>query len=142
MNTDKKITITIETEVNAPVWSIWKYWTTPEDIIHWNTGSDDWHTPKAVNDLRAGGRFSFRMESKDGKNGFDFEGTYTRIIENKQIDYTIIDGRAVSIHFSGANNATRIIESFEVEATNPVEIQKKGWQTILNNFKSYVESKK
>jgi uncharacterized protein YndB with AHSA1/START domain len=136
-----KTLITVRASVYAPIEKVWRNWITPESIIKWNNASADWHTPRATNDFRKGGRFSFRMEAKDGSAGFDFEGIYDRIIENKQIDYTIGDGRKVKITFSSDGNKTEIIESFEAENTNSVEMQRNGWQSILDNFKKYSESK-
>jgi uncharacterized protein YndB with AHSA1/START domain len=135
METQRKTTIKVSTTVNLPVSKVWKLWTTPED-----NASNDWHTVKAENDLRTGGTFSSRMESKDGSAGFDFAGTYKKVILNHQIQYTIADSRRVSILFTGAGNKTIIVESFEAEDINPIEFQKQGWQSILNNFKKYAES--
>jgi uncharacterized protein YndB with AHSA1/START domain len=134
--------ITVRTTINARVEIVWKYWTTPESIMIWNNASDDWHTPRAINDLRKDGRFSYRMEARDGSMGFDFEGVYNCIIPNKQIDYTLGDGRKVKITFSGVRNKTQIIETFEAENSNPIDIQRNGWQAIIDNFKKYTESKK
>ena len=112
----------------------------PEHIIHWNNASDDWHTPRAENDFRVGGSFLSRMEAKNGSFGFDFAGAYNEIKTHELIIYTLFDGRKVRINFETAGNATTIIESFEAENENSVEIQKSGWQSILNNFKRYAES--
>ncbi len=133
-------TITVETTVNAPVAKIWKYWTTPEHITKWNNASDDWHTPRVENDLKAGGRFNCRMEAKDGSTGFDFEGTYDAVNPHKQIAYTMSDGRKVQITFTPEGEGTRIVEAFEAETENSVDMQRDGWQAILNNFKRYTES--
>ena len=132
--------ITIEATVNAPVLKVWKFWIAPEHIIHWNNASDDWHTPRAENDFRVGGSFLSRMEAKDGSFGFDFAGAYNEIKTHELILYTLFDGRKVRIIFETAGNSTTIAESFEAESENPVELQKYGWQSILNNFKQYVES--
>lgn len=139
MGTGKTI-ITVEATVNASVNRVWKFWTSPEHIIHWNNASDDWHTPQAENDFRVGGSFLSRMEAKDGSFGFDFAGAYNEIKTHELIIYTIFDGRKVRINFTSAGNFTTIIESFEAESENPIEIQKGGWQSILNSFKRYVES--
>ena len=139
MQTQEKTVITVETTVNAPVEKVWKIWTSPEHITQWSTASDDWHTTKSENDLRQGGKFSSRMEAKDGSMGFDFEGVYDEVTENKTIAYTLGDGRKVSITFASEGNQTLVTESFEAENTNPVEMQKGGWQAIMNNFKAYVE---
>lgn len=136
---DKKTTITVETLVQAPIETVWRCWTTPEDIVHWNNASDDWHTPSANNDLRAGGSFLYRMESKDGSSGFDFGGIYDSVNPHQRIVYTLGDGRKVEIDFKSRNSDTLIKETFEAEGENPVEMQRSGWQAILNNFKKYVE---
>src|SRR6476620_306779 len=140
METAQKTTITIQANINAPVEKVWKLWTSPEHITKWNNASDDWHTPRAENDLRVGGRFSARMEAKDGSMGFDFGGTYTDVVENQLIAYSLDDGRTVRIAFSEDGNTTHIVETFEAESTNPIEMQQGGWQAILDNFKSYTES--
>ncbi len=133
--------ITIEAVVNAPVAKVWKLWTTPDDIKKWNSASDDWHTPKAENDLRVGGKFSSRMEAKDGSMGFDFGGTYDEVKENELISYTMGDGRKVKTVFTQQDDATKVVETFDAENTNPIEMQRSGWQSILDNFKKYAESK-
>ena len=132
--------ITIQTVVNAPVEKVWAYWTEPQHITRWNAASDDWHTPFAENDLRPGGKFSSRMEAKDGSFGFDFGGTYDAVEEHKYIEYTIGDGRKVEVHFSNEGIATTVVENFEAETTNSEEMQRTGWQSILDNFKRYTES--
>jgi uncharacterized protein YndB with AHSA1/START domain len=137
--TEKKI-ISVEAKINAPINKVWKYWITPEAIVKWNNASDDWHTPRAKNDLRAGGNFNYRMEAKDGSTGFDFSGVYEKIIATKQIDYTIDDGRKVNVSFSAVDNQTKVVESFEAEHTHSIEMQRDGWQSILDNFKKYVEA--
>ena len=138
MESPKK-SITIRTTINAPVDKVWKAWTTPDDIIKWNSASDDWHTPRATNDLRVGGSFTSRMESKDGSMGFDFGGTYLAVDEHKTIEYIMSDDRKVKVTFEGDQNQTNVTETFDAEETNPLEMQRDGWQSILNNFKSYVE---
>lgn len=132
--------ITIEASVNAPVERVWECWTGPEHIVVWNTASDDWHTTKAENDLRVGGKFSSRMEAKDGSFGFDFEGTYTTVELHKKIEYKMSDGRNASTEFTGQGGGCKIVTNFDAEETNPVDMQRDGWQAILNNFKKYVES--
>jgi uncharacterized protein YndB with AHSA1/START domain len=139
METGKTI-ITVETTVDATINRVWKFWTSPEHIIHWNNASDDWHTPRAENDFRVGGSFLSRMEAKNGSFGFDFAGAYNEIITHELIIYTLFDGRKVHINFTSTINSTTITESFEAENENPIEIQKGGWQSILDNFKRYVES--
>jgi len=131
--------ITIETIVIAPIEKVWPFWTKPEHITQWNNASDDWHTTRAENDLRIGGKFLSRMEAKDGSFGFDFEGIYTEVITNEKISYTILDDRKVTITFLQTENGVQITESFEAETENSLELQKLGWQAILNNFKKYVE---
>ncbi|HLA55516.1 MAG TPA: SRPBCC family protein [Flavobacterium sp.] len=133
-------TITIETTVKAPIEKIWEFWTEPKHITKWCNASDDWHTPKSVNDLRVGGRFSSRMEAKDGSMGFDFGGVYDVVKTNEHIAYTIDDGRKVEITFSPDGNGIKVTETFEAEAVNPIEMQRGGWQAILDNFKKYTES--
>ena len=140
METQNTEIITVAATVNAPVEKVWEYWTTPEHITQWNNASDDWHTPRAENDLRAGGIFSSRMEAKDGSFGFDFGGVYDAVKNNEYIEYTLGDGRKVKINFTGDGSSTKVIESFEAESTNPVEMQKGGWQAILDNFKKYTEA--
>jgi len=140
MNTTDKTKITVAATVNAPVEKVWKTWTSPEHITRWNNASDDWHTPRADNDLRVGGKFNTRMEAKDGSFGFDFWGVYDEIKPNELIAYTLGDDRKVIISFTSNGNTTDVTETFEAESTNPVEMQKGGWQAILDNFKKYTES--
>ena len=139
-NTQSK-TITVETVVNNPIEKIWAHWNEPAHITKWYFASDDWHAPKAENDLRIGGKFTIRMEAKDGSFGFDFNGTYDDIITYKLISYKIEGGRKVQVEFFSHGNTTKVIETFEPENENPVEMQKAGWQAILNNFKKYAEAK-
>lgn len=134
-----KETITVEALVNASINKVWQFWTTPKHITKWNNASEDWHTTRAENDLRIGGKFLSRMEAKDGSFGFDFEGIYTDVITNEKISYTILDDRKVDITFSPTENGIQITETFEAENQNPLEMQKMGWQAILNNFKNYTE---
>jgi uncharacterized protein YndB with AHSA1/START domain len=140
MNTTNQVNITIEAIVNAAVETVWNAWTSPEHIVKWNNASEDWHTPRVENDLRTGGKFLSRMEAKDGSFGFDFAGVYDEVKTNELIAYTLGDDRKVSITFTGNGNTTKIIETFEAESTNPIEMQKGGWQAILDNFKKYAES--
>ena len=137
METTKKITV--ETTVQAPVERVWKYWTEPTHITKWNTASEDWHTPFAENDLRAGGKFLSRMEAKDGSFGFDFGGVYDEVKLHEVIAYSMEDGRRVTITFKGKENETEVIETFDAETTNSIEMQQQGWQAILDNFKKYAE---
>jgi uncharacterized protein YndB with AHSA1/START domain len=132
--------ITVETTIKAPVEKTWIYWNGPEHITRWCYASDDWHAPDAKNDLRVNGKFKTTMAAKDGSVQFDFEGVYTKVLKNKTIEYSILDGRKVIISFSDLGAKTKIVESFEPETENPPELQKEGWQAILNNFKKYAES--
>ena len=137
---ENNVLITVSVNVETPVSKVWKYWTSPEHIMQWNNASDDWHTPRAENDLRAGGKFLYRMEAKDGSMGFDFSGEYDEIVEFKLIRYTLADSRKVTIEFSGTGNVTQIVETFEAETENSAELQQYGWQCILDNFKKHAES--
>jgi uncharacterized protein YndB with AHSA1/START domain len=139
METTSNIIITVTISVNAPAEVVWNAWTNPEHIVKWNAASNDWHTIKAENDLRPGGRFYSRMEAKDGNFGFDFEGSYEEIKTFEQIVYTLSDGRKVTVTFHSHNGSTLVTEAFEAEAINTIKMQKEGWQAILNNFKKYVE---
>lgn len=134
-----KPTIKVETTVNAPVEKVWNLYTNPEDVTQWNHASDDWHSPKAENDFRPGGTFVYRMEAKDGSFGFDFSGTYDEIRLYEFIEYTLEDGRKVKIDFGGEGNVTHVVVVFEAEHTHTEELQRSGWQAILDNFKKYVE---
>jgi uncharacterized protein YndB with AHSA1/START domain len=140
MEANRKINISIDTNVNASIGKIWQFWTEPRHIMQWNAASDDWHTTKAENDLEVGGKFSSRMEAKDGSFGFDFFGIYDAVKINELIAYTLGDGRKVTISFSAEGNAIKMVIVFEAETQNPIEVQKGGWQAILNNFKKYTES--
>lgn len=132
--------ITITAHIKAPVARVWDAWTTPEDIKQWNAASSDWHTTKSENDLRVGGAFSSRMEAKDGSFGFDFGGIYDEIVTHELIVYTLGDGRKVITHFKSNGDETDVVETFEPEQEHPAEMQRSGWQAILNNFKKYVEN--
>jgi uncharacterized protein YndB with AHSA1/START domain len=132
--------ITVEAIVNAPVEKVWEAWTKPEHIVKWNHASDDWHSPWARADFREGGSFSARMEAKDGSMGFDFAGVYDVIRNNEYIEYTMGDDRRVQVKFSADGNQTRVVETFDAETTHSLELQKNGWQAILDNFKKYTES--
>lgn len=139
METANKVKITVENTINAPVEKVWEIWNSPEHITQWCAASDDWHAPKAENDLRTGGKFSTRMEAKDGSFGFDFGGVYDEVKTNDIISYTMEDGRTVKITFIKNGNETKVIETFEAESQNPIEMQRGGWQAILDNFKKYAE---
>lgn len=137
---NKPITqINIEATVRAPIEKVWSLWTEPEHITQWNFASSDWQCPRATNDLKVGGTFSSRMEAKDGSFGFDFEGVYDEVIPCKKIVYTMGDGRKVTSTFTSQGGATQVMTVFDAEADNSLEMQKSGWQAILNNFKSYAE---
>lgn len=141
METANTKTITVEATINAPAEKVWEYWTKPEHITQWNNASADWHTPHAENDLRTGGSFLSRMEAKDGSFGFDFGGVYDDVQQNRHIAYTIGDGRKVKVDFTSEGHATKIVESFEAEKTHSIEMQRGGWQAILDNFKKYAEER-
>jgi uncharacterized protein YndB with AHSA1/START domain len=140
MENSAKTTITVKATVKAPVEKVWKYWTDAEHVKQWNNASDDWHTPKAENDLRVGGKYNYRMEAKDGSFGFDFWGTYTEIKPNEKISNELGDGRKMSVVFKSNGNETEIEETFETEKQNSAEMQRAGWQAILDNFKKHVET--
>ncbi|HTL10083.1 MAG TPA: SRPBCC family protein [Chitinophagaceae bacterium] len=140
MDTTQKTVITVKNTIQAPLAKVWDYWTKPEHITQWNNASDDWHTPRAENDLRAGGRFLARMEAKDGSMGFDFGGVYDEVRDKELIASTIGDGRKIRVQFTAAGDATEVVESFEAEDTHSVDMQRAGWQAILDNFKKYTES--
>jgi uncharacterized protein YndB with AHSA1/START domain len=140
METQEKTVITVENTINAPVEKVWEYWTKPEHITKWNNASDDWHSPRAENDARTGGKFSVRMEAKDGSMGFDFGGVYDEVRENEYIEYTMGDNRKVKVNFTQQGNSTKVVESFDAENTHSVELQRGGWQAILDSFKRYVET--
>ncbi len=142
METKAKTVITVKSTINAPVAKVWEYWTNPSHIKQWCNASDDWHVPTAANDLKVGGRFSTRMEAKDGSMGFDFGGSYDEVRNNEYLAYTIDDGRKVRINFTGKGNTTEVEESFEAEDTHSIEMQQGGWQAILDNFKKYTEAGK
>lgn len=137
---ENKINITVTAIINAPIEKVWNYWTSPEHITQWCNASDDWHAPRAENDVQLGGKFTTRMEAKDGSFGFDFSGVYDEVRLHEYIAYTIGDGRKVNITFSGNGNETSVTETFEPENQNPLDMQQAGWQAILDNFKKYVEA--
>jgi len=140
MSTLPKTFITVQTSIKAPVDKVWKLWTDPVHIIKWNNASSDWHTPRAENDLRVGGKFLSRMEARDGSMGFDFSGIYEKVELHKCIVYVLEDDRKVEITFKDHGDITEVIESFEAEEMNAIELQREGWQSILNNFRKYAES--
>ncbi len=132
--------ITVAATVAASIDRVWRAYTRPEDIVAWNAASADWHTTRATVDLRPGGAFSSRMEAKDGSMGFDFAGTYTKIVEHELIEYTFGD-RTARVEFSPAAPGVAVRVTFDAETTHSPEQQKQGWQAILDNFARYVEAK-
>ena len=130
--------ITIETTVNAPLARVWESWTTPADIMAWNAASDDWHTTLSTVDLREGGTFSSRMEARDGSQRFDFHGVYTRVEPMRLIE-AMMGERALLVEFSQVEGGVSLRETFDAEEENAVEMQKAGWQAILDNFKRHTE---
>jgi uncharacterized protein YndB with AHSA1/START domain len=132
--------ITVIATITAPIENVWNYWTLPEHITQWYFASDDWHAPHAENDFQVGGKFTTRMEAKDGSFGFDFNGIYDEIETKELISYTMEDGRKASILFSENGNETIVTETFEAENENPIDMQRAGWQAILDNFKKYTET--
>lgn len=133
--------ITIETVVNAKLDKVWDTWNDPEDIKQWNSPHESWHTTRSEVDLREGGKFLSRMEAKDGSMGFDFEGTYTRVVPQRIIGYGMSDGREVVVEFVERPDGVLVKETFDAETENPPEAQRDGWQAILDNFGRYVEAK-
>lgn len=131
--------ITVETTVHAPLERVWKAWVTPADIIAWNAASDDWHTSRSTVDLRVGGKMISRMEAKDGSAGFDFEGTFTRLVERSLIEFTMSDGRDVTVEFAETPSGVRVRETFDAESENSIDLQRQGWQAILESFRRYAE---
>ena len=135
-----KIAITVEALVKAPIEKVWSSWTEPKHITKWNQASDDWHSPHAENDLRTDGKFKTTMAAKDGSMSFDFEGVYTNVQQHIVIEYAMADGRKVSVVFSQNGNQTKVVETFDPENENPIEMQRGGWQAILDSFKKYTEA--
>jgi uncharacterized protein YndB with AHSA1/START domain len=133
--------ITVETVVKSKLAKVWDAWNSPADIQQWNSAQDDWHTTRSAVDLREGGTFSSRMEAKDGSQGFDFEGTYTRVAPRKAIEYRMSDGREVKVEFAERAGGVLVKETFDIETENPPELQRSGWQAILDNFRRHVEAK-
>ena len=135
----EKQKITIESLIAADLHKVWDFWIAPEHIINWNFASEDWHCPKAENELKEDGKFKYTMEARNGSFSFDFAGIYTKVVQDEQIDFVTEDNRKVSVVFEHKDGKTRVIETFEAETENNPETQKKGWQAILDNFKKYVE---
>ena len=134
--------ITVEANVAAPIEDVWRAWTTPEDIVQWNAASDDWHTPRATVDLRVGGGFSSRMEARDGSMGFDLTGTYTKIVPHELIEFSLEDGRVVLVEFVAGEEGVKVRETFDAESTHPPEMQRAGWQAILDRFVRHAEAER
>ena len=132
--------ITVQTTIAAPIDQVWNVWTSPDHIVKWNNAADDWHTPKAENDLRVGGTFTYRMEAKDGSVGFAFTGIYEEVAPHAQIVYRLEDDRKVIVHFEELEGQVKVTETFDPEEINSIELQQAGWQAILDNFKKYSES--
>lgn len=132
--------ITVEATIAADKDKVWECYTNPEHIIKWNFASDDWHCPTAENEMKVGGKYASRMEAKDGSWGFDFEAIYDEVLDNDSFVYTIADGRKVAVDFIDLGGKTKVSVAFEAENQNPVEMQKGGWQAILDNFKKYAEN--
>lgn len=134
------VNITIETLVHAPINLVWDTWNSPNHVVHWNHASDDWHSPKAENNFVVGGKFVYRMEAKDNSFGFDFSGTYEEIVDKKRVVTRLDDNRLVKTEFHVENDSVRIVDTFEAEDQNSIELQRVGWSAILNNYKLYTES--
>lgn len=132
--------ITVQTSVQSDLDKVWEYWTNPKHITNWNFATDEWCCPNAIDDLKPNGKFSWRMEAKDGSMGFDFDGNYEKVIEKELISYSMSDGRKVDIDFTQDGKVVLVKETFDAEGTNSDEQQRTGWQAILENFKNYVES--
>lgn len=141
MDTAKKTTITVSAIINAPVAKVWEIWTNPEHIKQWTFASDDWHAPYADNDVRVDGTFKTTMAAKDGSFSFDFAGVYTKVENHKHLAYVLGDGREVVITFTEDGDTTKVVETFDPESQNSIEMQQSGWQSILDSFKNYVERK-
>jgi uncharacterized protein YndB with AHSA1/START domain len=140
MQAANNIQVTISATINAPIEKVWNYYNTPEHVTQWNMADPSWHCPYGQNDLRTGGKFSYRMEAKDGSFGFDFGGVYDQVIPHQLIEYTMGDNRKVIVRFTSEGNSTSIETIFDAESQNPVEMQRQGWQAILDNFKKYTEA--
>ncbi|MCW9027900.1 MAG: SRPBCC family protein [Kangiella sp.] len=133
--------ITVTTTIKADLNTVWDCWNNPEDIKQWNAASEDWHTTQSMVDLREGGKFTSRMEAKDGSMGFDFTGTYTKVDKLNRIEYVMDDDRAVSIDFKQTDQGITVTETFDADDEYEPDFQKQGWQSILDNFAKHVESK-
>ena len=134
--------ITVEALVNAPISKVWNTWIDSDHITRWNSPSPEWHTPRATHNVVPGGNFTFRMEARDGSMGFDFGGVYDEVKKNELITSTLGDGRKVEVKFTTEGDKTRVVETFDAENENPVEMQRAGWQAIMDSFKNYTENLK
>ncbi|RFS22690.1 activator of HSP90 ATPase [Chitinophaga silvatica] len=132
--------VIVNATINADVKKVWNYYTQPEHITEWNFADPSWQCPSASNDMKVGGKYSARMEAKDGSFGFDFEATYNEVVDGESFTYTMPNGREVTVDFKPAGQQTEVIVKFDPETENPIEMQKGGWQAILNNFKKYAET--
>lgn len=132
--------IAIETMIHAPVRDVWEYWTNPDHIMKWSRASEEWFTSSVENEVRPGGRFYSRMESRDGTMGYNFSGRYDEVVPGDHLFYTLDDGRKVQVYFFPEGDHTRVRQTFETENGNPFEMQQKGWQAILDHFKAHAES--
>src|SRR5688500_18432913 len=140
MQTAEKTNITVQTTVEKPVEKVWESWNEPRHIKQWCHASDDWHAPYSENDLRKDGTFKTTMAAKDGSFSFDYGGVYTNVQTNKVIEYVMTDGWKVKTVFDSNGNETKVTETFDPESENPIDMQRAGWQAILENFKKYTES--
>lgn len=134
------ISITVSSIINAPLGKVWESWTQPHHVMNWNHASEDWHCPKAENDLKVGGKFNYTMAAKDGSFSFVFWGIYIDVIENERIVIKLGDDRNMEVHFLADGDTTKVTEIFDAESENPVDMQQMGWQMILNNFSQYTEN--
>lgn len=132
--------IKVQASIRKPVERVWRYYTQPEHVMQWNHASEDWHCPQAQNDLKVGGKFCYTMASKDGKAQFDFEGIYSKVEPMSCIAYAMEDGRAVTVEFKQLGDMTEVIVDFDAEGENTLELQRQGWQAILDNFAKHVEA--
>ncbi len=133
-------TITVTATINAEAKQVWNFYTNPEHITKWNFADPSWHCPSASNDMRVGGKYSARMEARDGSFGFDFEAIYDEVVPGEKFTYTMTDGRQAAVDFKKRGDKTEVIVTFDPENENPIEMQKGGWQSILDNFKKYAEA--
>lgn len=132
--------ITVQTTVSADTKKAWDFYTNPEHITKWNFASEDWHCPSAENDMRIGGKYSARMEAKDGSWGFDFEAIYDEVAHGEKFTYTMTDGRQVNVNFKNLGDKTAVTVIFDAETENSEAMQRDGWQAILENFRKYAEA--